>query len=251
MAAISKAELEALERQYGLGEDGLTYPMRLSRITKVQKGEKWVDPSASKAAVTKRGGISTENKRLDPVEGIKRHPLYGKTLLITPLMTADKNRALYYDEPVGPDLEVEEISAGAALYSAADDVDRMVGDYKIVRKNDTRKVIAKAGIPKIGQEITFTIGKDLVPVVRGNDGQRGYVWAMPSHTRQIGDTIVQIHGLRTIITQVHPELLPKFSGKPVMMHIDGNVIAASIPLTDAILKEHRRKEKQDAKLGLV
>ena len=95
------------------------------------------------------------------------------------------------------------------------------------------------------------IGKELVPVVRGNDRQRGYIWSFPTHMRQYGDTMIQIYGLKTLITQIYPELLPKFSGKPVMMYVDGLVLAASIPQTDAILKEHRRKELQDARLGLV
>lgn len=249
MAAISKKDLEALEAEYGLSEDDLTYQQRLSRITKVQKGEEWEVNSIKKE--TKRGMDEHATLEVSPADQLKNHPLYGKTLLMTPLMTPDKNRAIYYDEPVGPDIQVEEVSAGAALYGASDDVDRMAADYKIIKKDNSRKVMAKTSIPKIGQEITYTIGKDLVPVVRGNDRQRGYVWAMPTHMRQVGDTMVQIMGLRTLITTVYPELLPKFSGKPTMMYVDGNVLAASIPMTEAILKEHRRKELQDDKLGLV
>lgn len=249
MAAMSKKDLEILEARYGLGEDGLTYAKRLSRIASVQKGESF--DVTEKKVEKKRGTISPERKRETPAEAVKRHPLYGKRLLITPMMTPDATRALYYDEPVGPDIEVEEISAGQAMWGAPEDVDRMVGDYKIVKSNPTRQITARTSVPKIGQEITWKIGEDLVPVVRGNDGQRGYVWSMPTHLRQVGDTMVQVYGLKTLITMVYPELLPKFSGKPVMMYVDGFVLAASIPQTDAILKEHKRKELQDARLGLV
>jgi len=248
MAAISKKDLEMLEEKYGLSEDGLTYQERLSRITKVQKGEEWKTPEKKDV---KRGTIHSVRHEIDPAEQVKRHPLYGKRLLITPMMTNDKNRALYFDEPLGPDIEVEEVSAGALLYGAKEDVDRMVGDYKIVSENPNRTVVARTSIPKSGQEISWQIGKELVPVVRGNDGQRGYVWSMPTHMRQYEDTMIQVYGLKTLITSVYPELLPRFSGKPIMMYIDGLVLAASIPLTDALLKEHRRKEIQDAKLGLV
>jgi hypothetical protein len=106
-------------------------------------------------------------------------------------------------------------------------------------------------VPKSGQEISWAIGKELVPVVRGNDGQRGYIWILPTHMRQYGDTMIQIFGLKTLIQQVYPELLPKFSGKPMMTYIDGLVLAASIPQTEALMKEHRRRELQDAKLGLT
>jgi len=146
---------------------------------------------------------------------------------------------------------VEEVTAGELLHGAPEAVDRMVGDYRIISKNPNRIVTAKTTLPKVGQEISYTIGKDLVPVVRGNDGQRGYIWSIPTHTRQYGDTMIQIIGLKTLITQISPELLPRFSGKPVMMYIDGLALAASIPMTEAILKEYRRKELQDAKLGLV
>ena len=246
MAAISKEELKALEKKFGLEEDGLTYQKRLSRITKVQRGETWEDEKPTSQSRT----TTLRPKKLSPDQLLKQHPLYGQRLLITPMMTPDKNRALYFDEPVGHEITVEEIAAGKLLYDKPSEVDRMVGDYRIVSENPNRIVTAKTTLPKIGQEISWQIGKELVPVVRGNDGQRGYIWSFPTHRRQFGDTMIQLYGLKTIITTVFPELLPKFSGKPVMMYIDGLVVAASIPQTDAILKEHRRKELQNARLGL-
>ena len=62
---------------------------------------------------------------------------------------------------------------------------------------------------------------------------------------------MQVFGLKTLIEQIYPELLPKFSGKPRMKFIDAVTLAADIPLTEALLKEHRRKELQDKRLGLV
>ena len=247
MAAISKAELERLEGELGLTEDGLTYQLRCSRLSAIQKGEAWEKP---KGEEPKRGTIesSSVKKNTRPLD---THPLFGKRILITPMMTPDKNRAIYFDEPVGPDIEVEEVSAGKMLYGASEDVDRMVGDYKIIRNNPERIITAKTTLPKSGQEISWKIGEEIVPVVRGNDGQRGYVWILPTHMRQYGETMIQIYGLKTLIQQLYPELLPKFSGKPMMMYVDGLVLAASIPQVTALLKEQRRKELQDAKLGLV
>lgn len=247
MAAISMKDLEVLEAQHGLSEDELTYPQRLSRISAVQKGEAWESPKNNPEI--KRGTVNSASSgnRVDP---LKQHPLYGKRILITPLMTQDKNRAIYFDEPVGHEIQVEEVSAGTALWGAPEDVDRMVGDYRVISENKNRIITAKTTLPKSGQEISWQIGKELVPVVRGNDRQRGYIWSFPTHMRQYGDTMIQLYGLKTLITQIYPELLPKFSGKPVMMYVDGLVLAASIPQTDAILKEHRRKELQNARLGL-
>jgi hypothetical protein len=244
MTAPSKAELERLETEYNLKPGELTYQQRCSRLAAVQKGSGWETP---KTPDLKRGTIESAR----PIKPLEQHPLFGKRLLITPMMTMDKNRALFFDEPVGPDIEVEEVQAGPLLYGSPEGVDRISGDYKIIKHDPSRTIMAKTSVPKSGQEISWAIGKELVPVVRGNDGQRGYVWILPTHMRQYGDTMIQIFGLKTLIQQVCPELLPKFSGKPMMMYVDGLVLAASIPQTEALMKEQRRKELQDVKLGLT
>lgn len=246
MASLTKVDLEKLEKEHGLEPGDLTYQQRVSRVTAVRKGEPWESP---KAPEVKRGTV-TRVQNDTPTDALRRHPLFGKRILITPMMTMDKDRAIYFDEPVGHDIQVEEIEAGKLLYGEAEKVDRMVGSYKIINENPNRIITAKTSLPKSGQEITWLIGEDLVPVVRGNDGQMGYIWSFPTHTRQVGDTVLQFFGLQTLITQIAPELLSKFSGKPVMMEIDGLVLAASIPQTKAILKEFKRRERQDAKLGL-
>lgn len=249
MAAIKKEELVRLETEHGLTEGGLTYQQRCSRITAVMKGEEWnlpVAPEPRRASVTPRSAVSPAGT------AVRNHPLFGKKILITPMLIEDENRYLTYEEKVGHEIIVSEAAAGEKL-QGNDNLDRVVADYDIHTVNRSRPVIAKSCIPKTGQEISITFGRGLpgVPIVKGNDGQTGYIWAFPSQRRQIGDTMIQLHGLKTLITQIYPELLPKFSGKPVMMYIDGLVLAASIPQTEAVLKSHRRQELQDAKLGLV
>jgi hypothetical protein len=247
MAAIPKPRLVELEAEYGLTEDGLTYQLRCSRITAIQKGEEWEAP---KVEPVKRGTIESERSG-NPFSAIESHPLYGKTLLIAPMMTVDKDRALYFDEKLGPEFEVKEVNAGALMYGTdPNQVDRISGDYEIVRVNENKVITAKTSIPKAGQEITYRIGFDLVPIVRGNDGNRGYIWAFPTHVRQYEDTLIQLYGLKTLITQQYPQLLERFKGKPMMTYIDGMCLTASIPLTDALLAEQRRKDIQDDKLGL-
>lgn len=247
MTAIKKDELERLEREYGLEPDGLSYQHRCSRITAYMKGEgdEWTQPE--------KQSKSTSGPTLQRIE---QHPLYGKRILITPMMTPDAKRNVYYEEELGPYMEVEEFNAGEAIYGASDEIDRMVGDYKIKRRDPSRKVVAKTTLPKIGTEISWLIGRELCPVARGNKGERGYVWSLPTSVIKvpISDSehaFVQIYGLKTLIQQVYPELLPKFSGKPMMSYIDGVTLAASIPQTEAVLKEHRRKEMMDAKVGLI
>lgn len=239
MAAINKKELEELEKEYGLEEDGLSYQHRCSRITAYQKGEgeTWEPPEKQKAAPYQTA--------------IEDHPFYGKRILITPLMTIDRNRNLAFDEPIGPEITVRDYNAGDAIYNQGESVDRMVGDYEIVNVDRSKQVIAKTTFPKVGTEISWAPGKELVPVVRGNDGKRGYIWSLPSMVVQVEDTLIQLHGLKTLIRSVYPELEEKFKGKPLMDYVDGVTLVASIPGTHALLKEHRRQELIDERAGLI
>lgn len=249
MAAIKTEELEKLEAKYGLEADGLTYQHRCSRITAYMKGhgEEWTPPVKEEKVAAKADGPTT--KKFD-----QRHPLFGKKILITPLMIPDAKRNLAYDEVLGPEIEVRDYNAGEAIYGAAEDVQRMVGDYEIVRVDKTKQVVAKTTFPKIGTEISITPGVDIVPVVRGNDNQRGYIWSFRTQLITViyenESYTLQVYGLKTLITQLFPELLPKFSGKPVMSYIDGVTLAASIPQTHALLKEHIRRERMAEKAGL-
>jgi hypothetical protein len=246
MAAIKKEELERLEAEYGLEPDDLTYQHRCSRITAYMEGhgEDWTPPVKEEKQTS---GPHTERFG-------KQHPLFGHRILITPLMTPDKNRNLAYDEPVGPEIEVRDYNAGEMIYGAAEDVQRMVGDYEIVRVDKSKQVVAKTTFPKIGTEISITPGVDLVPVVRGNDGHRGYIWSFPTQIIQVEfeDELyaIQLYGLKTLIRQVYPELEPEFAGKPMMDYIDGITLTASIPQTHALLKKHIREERMAEKAGL-
>ncbi len=238
MSAIKKEELEALEVKHGLEVDGLTYQQRCSRITAYEKGE---------------GDTWKSKEETGPKEiPLQQSPWFNKKVIITPMMRPDAKRNLAFDEFVGYEMTVSEVNAGEQIYGQAEEMDRMVADYKIERIDKSRPVYAKTTFPKIGTEISYTIGKDLVPVVRGNDGQSGYIWKFPTTSFRLDeDTVLKVFGLETLISQIYPELLPKFSGKPMMSYIDGISLAASIPMTSALLKEHRAKELQNAKLGLI
>ena len=240
MTAMKKEELEMLEAQHGLKPDGLSYQHRCSRIAAVLKGEAW-EPPVSKP----KKAIETPTQT-----DLKSHPLYGKRILITPLMTPDAKRNLAYDEILGPEIVVKDFEAGEHIYGKPEDVTQMVGDYEIVRRDSTKRVVAKTTFPKIGTEISWCLGKELVPVVRGNSGERGYIWSFPTKVIQVGESLIQVYGLKTIIQQVFPNLLPRFSGKPIMSYIDGVTLAANIPMTEALIREEQRKERIDAQAGI-
>lgn len=241
MSAIKKEELERLEAEHGLSEDGLSYQHRCSRITAILKGEEWAPPEKP---APRRESDAVSNS------DIRNHPLYGKRILITPMMTPDAKRNIAFDEPLGPELVVRDVDAGERIYGEPESVQQMVGDYEIVQVDRSKQVIAKTTFPKIGTEISFCIGKELVPVVRGNSGERGYIWSFPTQVIQVGDTLIQLYGLKTLIQQVFPQLLEKFSGKPIMSYIDGVTLAANIPMTEALIRAETRKELIDERAGI-
>ena len=249
MAAIKKEELERLEAEYGLEPDDLTYQHRCSRITAYMEGhgEDWKPPVKEKKEPAK----PTVERY---AQGSRKHPLYGKRILITPLMVPDAKRNLAFDEMLGPEVVVRDYNAGEAIYGKAEDVQRMVGDYEIVKVDHSKRVVAKTTFPKIGTEISIMPGQDLVPVVRGNDHKRGYIWSFPTQIIKVeheGELYaLQVYGLKTLIRQVAPKLEPKFSGKPMMDYIDGVTLAASIPQTHALLDEYFRQERMAEKAGL-
>lgn len=242
MSAIKKEELERLEAEHGLSPDGLSYQHRCSRITAVMRGEQWMPPEKPKP---KRSGDAMGAR-----SSIQNHPLYGKRLLITPMMTPDAKRNLAFDEPLGPEIIVRDVDAGERIYGQPESVQQMVGDYEVLQVDKTKQVIAKTTFPKIGTEISFCIGKELVPVVRGNSGERGYIWSFPTQVVQVGDTLIQLYGLKTLIQNVFPELLEKFSGKPIMSYIDGVTLAANIPMTEALIRQQTRRELIDERAGI-
>jgi hypothetical protein len=67
---------------------------------------------------------------------------------------------------------------------------------------------------------------------------------------RVEDTLIQVYGLKTLIQQVFPELIPKFSGKPIMSYIDGVTLAANIPMTEALIRQEQRKERIDDRAGI-
>lgn len=251
MAAIKKAELERLEAEHGLSEDGLSYQHRCSRITAVMNGEEWTPPEKKEPRVMSDAPASEHGKvgpHGETISRVQQHPLYGKRLLITPMMTPESKRFMTYDEPLGPLIKTEDYNAGKAIYDKKEDVQRMVGDYEITDIDHTQQVVAKSSVPKVNTEISWQIGKELVPVVRGNDNQRGYIWSLPTQTIQVEDTMIQLFGLKTLITSIYPELLDRFKNK--LVYIDGVTLAAPIPFTEAMLKEHARKVMIDERAGI-
>lgn len=248
MSAIKKEDLERLEKKYSLEPGNLSYQHRCSRITAYMNGtgSQWTPPPP-----TPQRKMMEQQQAGPTTSSFKDHPLYGKRIMITPLMVPDAKRNVYFDEKLGPDITVRDFNAGEQIYGAAEDVQRMVGDYEIVHVDPTRQVFAKTTFPKIGTEISWQLGVEICPVVRGNDGKKGYIWSFPTSVLQVdAENVIQVYGLKTLIRQTYPELEPKFKGKPMMDYVDGVTLVASIPMTHALLKDFFRKERMAEQAGL-
>lgn len=264
MAAPKKQTVLDWEAEQGLSSEGLSYQHRHSRwnhvVVKGEPLETWQAP-AKKAAKAPQapyiGQAVAERQDKDMFEAAKKSHVIGKKLWITPIMEPDKNRFKTYDEPLGEYIEVEEADAGAILYEKPKGVDREVADYQVTAYDPNKQIIGKASVPKINTEITYTPGKDLVPVVRGHKGDTGYLWIFPAGLFPVlsedGTTLtyVQIRGLKSLIEASCPELLPRFSGEHIAKYIDGVTSAVDITQTIGILKEFKRQELRDVAAGLA
>jgi len=254
MPAPKKKVIAAFEAQHGLEEGDLTYQQRHQRMSAMEKGEDWF-PNTT-VTVKKRSSLDPLTKMK---QDAKTHPLQGYKILIAPKMIPDAKRIMGYDEPLGPEIEVELAHAGEMINASAEDTERMVGDYKVTHVSKDRILYAKTTFPKIGTEMSITIGDPLpgVVVIEGNKGERGYLWSLKSQVVPVEDkqgkhiTMVQLHGLKTMITHAFPHLLSEFSGKQgkvPMSAIDGVSLVAAIPQTLALLQQARREKLRDAQI---
>lgn len=270
MVAIKKDELVKLEEKYGLEEDGLTYQLRCSRITAYQKGEgeSWSPPQNEPRKVT----VATATRevpiipkgtfREDMFSAVRKHPLYGKPILISPLMKGNVNRSIAYDEELGPEMEVVELDAGEELNKKGDNSsEKLVVDYEILGISKTKTVTAQATLPKVNTEITYTIQEGYlpgVPIVRGADGKRGYLWNMERRLAQVEDCMIEMMGLRQLLSRTPgwAGIIRNFDNKKeeyrnVMVYIDAVTYTADIYKTHQIIDDWRRKKQVDAKAGLI
>ena len=237
MPAMKKDKLEELEKEYGLSEDGLSYQHRCSRIAAYQqgKGELW------------HGPVKKEPRTIN----FKKHPLYGIKLMLTPLMTPDANRALAYDEDLGPEIVTADADAGETI-SKDQQAQRMFKDYDIVYVNEKKRITAKTTFPKIGTEITFRPGIDLCPVVRGNDGQTGYLWSFPAtdynFERDGEEYLVRIYGLKGMIRQTMPSIESSLVER--LIYIDGVTAAVNIQDAHRIIQREAERERVNEKVGV-
>ena len=164
MAYRTKQETIELAEELGIDLTGLTWPQMQKVVSDALKQQNNPAPKVN------------VNKHNDD----KMRPYRGKTVLIAPEMPPDAKRYIHYDEELGDDLDVEEVSmlgfeGGKIDWRGTNDM--VTGTFRVKGKTG-RKVHATSALPRQNAQITLRPGIDYFPVVKFQ-GKRGYIFKHP------------------------------------------------------------------------
>lgn len=109
------------------------------------------------------------------IEDGKIYDLPDEEITIKPGLKFMRHQLIKVDEPIGDDIEVEEVSMLDNLGHFNEGQTNRT--FKMKGKTG-KKTIAQSTLPKEQVKITFNYARDIVPVVHSNDGvNSGYLWA--------------------------------------------------------------------------
>lgn len=169
MAYRNKQETIELAEQLGVDVSDMTWP-EMQKAVKQALLAKEGRNTVRKKPVKRTGKVVDETTR----------PYVGKTVMIAPEMYPDAKRYIHYDEELGDDIEVEEVSmlgfeGGRIDWSGKNDL--VTKTYRVKGKTG-RKVHATSALPRQNAQITIRPGVDAFPVVKFKD-KRGYIYKHP------------------------------------------------------------------------
>lgn len=109
------------------------------------------------------------------IEDGKIYDLPDEEITIKPGLKFMRHQLIKVDEPIGDDIEVEEVSMLDNLGHFNEGQTNRT--FKMKGKTG-KKTVAQSTLPKEQVKITFNYARDIVPVVHSNDGvNSGYLWA--------------------------------------------------------------------------
>lgn len=270
MAFLSKEEVTTKAAEYGIDLTGLSWPQQQKAIMGYERehglqkghqggtGKNYSQQEIELAAEAMVNRVVMEEPSLEPMDWrdapIPQEPVTivestlheidqdlrrfrNTTILVTPEIKANAQRALLYDEELGDELILEESSLleeferGANLLDGYSDGHRSE-TYRIKGKTG-RKVVGQGMAPKRGAQIAFRPAYDLFPVAR-YDGRYGYLW---THHRlpNVKATLMQ--------SGYYEKYKKRFTDSNVMSYIT-NLLVVDINATHAIFKEIEEEEKR-------
>jgi hypothetical protein len=149
-------------------------------------------------------------------------PKFCRTVMSPEIRPAGNGVQLFkYDEELGDDVNVEEISYKDDFNHMNLQRDQATGTYKIKGKTG-RKVIAQSTIPKENAGVSYNPETDIVPVVTA-DGKSGYIYTH-SHYPNVKELLMasgQYHKYKDLFnSSIHPENIWYAAGKMLVCRKD-------------------------------
>lgn len=165
MAYRNKQETIEIAEKLGIDVSGMSWPEMQKVVS---------------AALKEQGKPAPKRKAAKPMpKGVDEsvRPYLGKTVLIAPEMHPDAKRYVHYDEELGDDLEVEEVSMLGLEGGKIDwrNTGDMVSRTFRIKGKTGRKVHATSALPRQNAQITIRPGIDYFPVVKFMNKQ-GYLY---------------------------------------------------------------------------
>jgi len=177
MAFMKKEEVKAYAERYGIDLTGLSWPEQ----NKLVQGKLEEDGYR----ISKDGEVllplekQPETKGFQPKISRDLSGVKGVKILLAPEIKPTSVQLIKYDEELGEDLTVEEISYKDEFGMKPIERDLTYGTYR-VKGSSGRKVIAQSTIPKENAMVTYEPDKDIVPKVTFA-GKTGYIWTHQSY----------------------------------------------------------------------
>ena len=145
---------------------------------------------------------------------------------------------LKYDEVLGDDVNVEEISYKNDFNNMRVERDLTMGTYKIKGKTG-RKVIAQSTVPKENAGVSYDPNTDIVPVITYN-GISGYIWTH-QHYPNIKELL-----MATGMLPKYQELFDSSKHPENIWMAAGKMWVVSIPMVHYVFAEIEREMANNA-----
>lgn len=229
---MDKATVLSEAERLGVDVEGLSWPKMQSAVMAAQRYEQnvcnvIVPAEEDEAPQETPGDPVWIHVARDPMEDMR-----GKTLMICPEMAPTSVQLLGYDEELGEELIVEEVThdIGGAQFTAGKT--EVSGTYRVMGKSG-KKVVAQTALPKEGSGIYFRPDVDLVPTTTFQ-GRTGYLW-----THHSLPNVKQL----LIESGYYEDYRHRFQDEPFIWHSAGKLLACDINLVHSIIREIERKER--------
>lgn len=232
---MSKEKLQSEAERLGVNLDGLPWPQQQKAVMEAQKiGMEISNQSAKQIVEVMREVIPsreiTVHVPVDDYDFMER--VRGKTLVICPEMAQTARQLFGYEEELGEELIVEEVSFDPLDGSVSDSNNLATATYSVKGKTG-KKVYAQSALPKEGCGITFRPDIDWFPVCTFQR-REGYLWT--HHRLPNVKAALKASGY-------YEDYRERFKDEPMIWHSGGKLLACDIDLVHSVMREIERRAR--------